>query len=155
MQKYFSTAPSSVEKLVQTEDLNIVSEFNIKSSCFIIISVSELLEANHPIKVVNVTDEVSSPILAYFEFNQHCYAILSNNDFLETIDSSFTNPLTARELQIATIVAQGASNKIVANQLHISEWTVSAHLRRIFIKLNVDSRAAMVYKCAQMINQSN
>ncbi|MEH2070356.1 MAG: LuxR C-terminal-related transcriptional regulator [Nostoc sp.] len=41
----------------------------------------------------------------------------------------------------------------VANQLQISEWTVSAHLRRIFIKLKVDSRSAMVYRCASLINR--
>jgi DNA-binding CsgD family transcriptional regulator len=30
--------------------------------------------------------------------------------------------------------------------LHISSWTVSTHLRRIFTKLGVSSRAAMVAK---------
>lgn len=61
--------------------------------------------------------------------------------------------LTDRELQIATLVATGRSNKQIAHQLHISEWTVSTHLRRTFIKLGVDSRAAMVYQCAGLIQQ--
>ncbi|WP_366918634.1 LuxR C-terminal-related transcriptional regulator [Acaryochloris sp. IP29b_bin.148] len=39
----------------------------------------------------------------------------------------------------------------MANQLHISEWTVSTYLRRIFAKLNVDSRAAMVFRCAGLL----
>lgn len=59
--------------------------------------------------------------------------------------------LTDRELQVATLVAMGRPNKQIATQLHISEWTVSTHLRRIFLKLGVDSRAAMVYRCAPMI----
>ncbi len=59
--------------------------------------------------------------------------------------------LTERELQIATLVAQGRPNKQIAHQLHISEWTVSTHLRRIFVKLGVDSRAAMVYSRAAMV----
>lgn len=59
--------------------------------------------------------------------------------------------LTTRELQVATLVAMGRPNKQIASQLHISEWTVSTHLRRIFLKLGVDSRAAMVYRCAPMI----
>ncbi|MDX2099911.1 MAG: LuxR C-terminal-related transcriptional regulator [Leptolyngbyaceae cyanobacterium bins.59] len=59
--------------------------------------------------------------------------------------------LTERELQVATLVASGHSNKQIANHLHISEWTVSTHLRRIFMKLSVDSRAAMVYRCASLI----
>src|ERR1700722_9418622 len=55
--------------------------------------------------------------------------------------------LTARELQIAALVAEGRVNKQIAAELGISEWTVSTHLRRIFAKLNVDTRAAMVTKC--------
>jgi len=55
--------------------------------------------------------------------------------------------LTARELQIATLVAEGRVNKQIAAELNISEWTVSTHLRRIFAKLSVDTRAAMVSKC--------
>jgi DNA-binding CsgD family transcriptional regulator len=58
--------------------------------------------------------------------------------------------LTARELQIAALVASGDSNKQISRQLNISEWTVCSHLRRIFIKLGVDSRAAMVFRCANL-----
>jgi len=56
--------------------------------------------------------------------------------------------LTARELQIASLVAMGKSNKQVSAKLRISEWTVSSHMRRIFLKLGVGTRAEMVFKCA-------
>jgi DNA-binding CsgD family transcriptional regulator len=62
--------------------------------------------------------------------------------------------LTERELQIAVLVAQGLQTKRIAYLLKISEWTVSAHLRRIFTKLRVESRAAMVYRCAGLIHRS-
>jgi DNA-binding NarL/FixJ family response regulator len=55
-------------------------------------------------------------------------------------------------LQIATLVAQGHANKQIARQLCLSEWTVATYLRRIFAKLGVDSRAAMVYHCAPLIH---
>jgi DNA-binding CsgD family transcriptional regulator len=55
--------------------------------------------------------------------------------------------LTERELQIVTLVAEGLVNKEIGVKLSISEWTVSTHLRRIFAKLGVDRRAAMVSKC--------
>ena len=55
--------------------------------------------------------------------------------------------LTAREAQIARLVADGFVNKQVAAELRISEWTVATHLRRIFAKLGVETRAAMVSKC--------
>ncbi len=60
---------------------------------------------------------------------------------------ALTRVLTARELQIAALVAEGRVNKQIAAELCISEWTVSTHLRRIFAKLDVDTRAAMVSKC--------
>lgn len=52
--------------------------------------------------------------------------------------------LSPRELEIARMVAQGHQNKIIASILNISTWTVCAHVRRIFAKLSVSSRAAMV-----------
>jgi DNA-binding CsgD family transcriptional regulator len=52
--------------------------------------------------------------------------------------------LSPRELEIARMVATGYPNKIIADVLDISEWTVGTHLRRIFAKLGVGSRAAMV-----------
>jgi DNA-binding CsgD family transcriptional regulator len=55
--------------------------------------------------------------------------------------------LTARELQIVALVADGRPNKQIAAELGISEWTVSTHLRRIYAKLDVDTRAAMVSRC--------
>ena len=61
--------------------------------------------------------------------------------------------LTKRELQIIMLVAEGRVNKQIADQLNISIWTVSTHLRRIFAKLAVDSRAAMIYRCAKIIKQ--
>jgi DNA-binding CsgD family transcriptional regulator len=52
--------------------------------------------------------------------------------------------LSPREREIARMVATGLTNKTIAHILDISPWTVSTHLRRIFIKLSVTSRAAMV-----------
>ncbi len=55
--------------------------------------------------------------------------------------------LTARELEIVSHVAAGRVNKQIAAALNISTWTVAAHLRRIFTKLGVETRAAMVSRC--------
>ncbi|WP_407572550.1 LuxR C-terminal-related transcriptional regulator [Deinococcus altitudinis] len=53
-------------------------------------------------------------------------------------------PLSPRELAIARLVARGLPNKSIGSLLDISPWTVATHLRRIFGKLQVASRAAMV-----------
>ena len=51
--------------------------------------------------------------------------------------------LTPRELQIAMMVAEGASNREVAAGLFLSDKTVEAHLTRIYRSLGVGSRAAL------------
>ena len=55
-----------------------------------------------------------------------------------------TDLLSPREQEIARMVANGFTNKEIASVLDISSWTVSTHLRRIFSKLDVTTRAAMV-----------
>ncbi len=72
----------------------------------------------------------------------------------ETEDTS-VDLLTERELQIVQLVARGYPNKAIARRLGISRWTVSTHLKRIFLKLQVDSRAAMVYKCTLVLGKLN
>jgi DNA-binding CsgD family transcriptional regulator len=57
--------------------------------------------------------------------------------------------LSPREQEIARMVAKGYPNKTIAAVLDISSWTVGTHLRRIFAKLGVGSRAAMVAKLLQ------
>jgi DNA-binding CsgD family transcriptional regulator len=49
-----------------------------------------------------------------------------------------------REQEISRMVAKGCPNKTIAGVLNISCWTVCTHIRRIFAKLGVASRAAMV-----------
>jgi DNA-binding NarL/FixJ family response regulator len=52
--------------------------------------------------------------------------------------------LSPRELEIGHLVSQGFSNKMIAATLDISPMTVSTHVRRIFEKLGVRTRSAMV-----------
>ena len=52
--------------------------------------------------------------------------------------------LSAREVEVLTLVARGASNKAAGRELHISEATVKYHLLHIFGKLGVDDRTAAV-----------
>ncbi len=52
--------------------------------------------------------------------------------------------LSPREREITRLITQGYPNKAIADVLDISAWTVCTHLRRIFVKFGVSSRAAMV-----------
>lgn len=48
--------------------------------------------------------------------------------------------LTSRELEIVAAVAVGRSNKVIAEELSLSEQTVKHHLTNIFDKLSVSAR---------------
>lgn len=50
--------------------------------------------------------------------------------------------LTRRELEVATLLAQGRTNSAIADALHISSHTARHHTQRILGKLGVHSRAA-------------
>lgn len=52
--------------------------------------------------------------------------------------------LSARELEVLELVADGCSNTDIARRLHLSETTVKSHLAHIYPKLGVNSRTAAV-----------
>jgi DNA-binding NarL/FixJ family response regulator len=48
--------------------------------------------------------------------------------------------LTAREVEIARLVATGKRNKEIADELCLSQYTVETHLKHIYEKLEIRSR---------------
>ena len=56
--------------------------------------------------------------------------------------------LTPQEMQVALIIASGASNRDAAARLFITQKTVEAHLTREYRKLGVRSRVEMVHRLA-------
>ncbi len=61
-----------------------------------------------------------------------------------------TTSLSARELEVLRLVAEGHSNAAIAGDLFITETTVKSHLVHIFSKLDVTSRTAAVSKARQL-----
>jgi DNA-binding CsgD family transcriptional regulator len=51
--------------------------------------------------------------------------------------------LTDSELTVVHLIAEGATNRSVAKQLHLSPHTVKTHLRNAFAKLGIASRAQL------------
>lgn len=62
----------------------------------------------------------------------------------ESGDSPDPNPLTPREIEVLRMMADGASNKIIAHKLGISDHTVKFHVTSILAKLNVGTRTEAV-----------
>ena len=54
------------------------------------------------------------------------------------------DPLTPREIQVATRIAEGMSNREIADALFIGIETVKSHLKKIFCKLGANNRAHLV-----------
>jgi two-component system, NarL family, response regulator DegU len=69
-----------------------------------------------------------------------------NRVTLHEKDKNELNNLTAREIEVLELIAEGMINKEIAKQLYISEKTVKNHVSNIFKKLNVSDRTqAAIY----------
>lgn len=58
-------------------------------------------------------------------------------------------PLTEREVQILRLLAEGKSNRAIGQALFITESTVKSHLKSLFVKLDVTSRAEAIALAAR------
>jgi DNA-binding NarL/FixJ family response regulator len=63
---------------------------------------------------------------------------------MQRMRGSAEESLSAREIEVLDLVAQGTSNKEIAKRLWISETTVKSHMLHIFEKLGVTDRTAAV-----------
>lgn len=98
-----------------------------------------------PVKFFQSTKETVNEVIIELEMDgTHYYLVRCTPKLTCQVN------LSPRELAIARLVAQGFPNKCVGNQLNISPWTVATHLRRIFDKLSVNSRAAMVSRLMEI-----
>ena len=58
--------------------------------------------------------------------------------------------LTAKELEVLALLAQGHSNKQIARALYVSDATVKTHLQHIYGKLDVQSRFAALSRANEL-----
>jgi DNA-binding CsgD family transcriptional regulator len=70
----------------------------------------------------------------------------ASGETLRPRGAAATDQLTPQELQIAMLVARGASNKDVAGSMFLSPKTIEAHLSRIYRKLDVRSRTQLAHR---------
>lgn len=63
---------------------------------------------------------------------------------LRVVDARGKNLLSKREAEVAALVSDGFTNREVAEQLHLSEYTVKNYIFKIFEKLGVSTRVELV-----------
>jgi NarL family two-component system response regulator LiaR len=106
--------------------------------------ISELVKAIHQ---VHEGKSPLSPAIA-----RKIVVRMSSNDEASpdsTQENENRSSLTARELEVLQLLAQGMSNRAIAESLTISDRTVHAHLSNIFSKMGVSSRLEAVLSAIQ------
>lgn len=136
----------------------LISDYLVRGVRYFIIAIDIHLDANKLesslLAFLNDLDIQSFEKIDDFSLNNSFCVVVEVKPIETTSRANIAEILTAREMQVVSHIAQGHPNKKIAKLLHISEWTVATHIRRIFAKLNVDSRAALVFRCADWIRKT-
>jgi DNA-binding NarL/FixJ family response regulator len=85
---------------------------------------------------------LSRPQLAWRVLSE--FRTLANDPEAETVIASGALPLSSREIEVLDCVAQGLSNKEIADALFVTEQTVKNHMTSVLRKLNVNDRVQAV-----------
>ncbi|MET0439564.1 MAG: response regulator transcription factor [Devosia sp.] len=88
--------------------------------------------------------------------------LLEDKLFDQTVNSTGTpvpppsavEQLTARQYEVMMLIAEGRSNKGIAQKLHLSEGTVKTHVNALFRTLNVHDRTAVATIAATLQNRA-
>lgn len=85
----------------------------------------------------------SGSVWLYPEFIQRLISGATKEDVPEKVTDIRLELLTDKEKEVASLVAEGLSNKEIAKHLDITERTVKAHLTHIFEKLEISDRLTL------------
>jgi LuxR family maltose regulon positive regulatory protein len=67
-----------------------------------------------------------------------------------SIDLRLIDPLSERELEVVSLMAEGLSNVEIAQALYIALSTVKVHSRNLFGKLDVSSRTQAIRQAQKL-----
>jgi LuxR family transcriptional regulator, maltose regulon positive regulatory protein len=92
----------------------------------------------------------SSDFVSYLDRLLGNYRLGQSTQTKPGLRSPISEPLSVRESDILTLIAQGRSNKEIARTLSIAPETVKSHMKHIFTKLNVERRAQAVSRAQSL-----
>lgn len=115
------------------------TELALEKEALLKILVKQVTTSAPPCKPFKLTEQMVNEIICESDVDGVRYYVVRS---IPKLQEKIT--LSPREQAITKLVAQGLPNKLIAIKLQISPWTVATHLRRIFVKLDVTSRTAMI-----------
>ncbi len=78
-------------------------------------------------------------------------SVADNSSAPLTVDNEkYTEPLSEREREIVVLLAQGASNRLIAERLYLREGTVKNYVSSIISKLRVQDRTQAALKAREL-----
>ena len=123
------------------EDVSVTTDLSLPTGASIQATVSTCLSAaNEPIGRMlllrDVTREKRIQVELSASVAQRFVEMAGNGS-----SPTESLPLTSRERQILELLVEGLTNAQMAQRLHVSINTVASHLKNIYPKLDVNSRA--------------
>ena len=100
----------------------------------VLLSIRSILRGGAPIDPF-----IAREILRQIAASEHEDAVIAPQS-----SEAEHNLLTVREKEILNLVAQGLSNREIAEQLFVSRYTVESHIKHIYRKLSVTKRTKAV-----------
>jgi DNA-binding NarL/FixJ family response regulator len=138
IKKFTRTRFLVITEMLSKNELNKVIDSGVTSYLLKDCDKAEILEAvNSTIKGEKfVCGKIVSVLTAAPE-------IKSNNSFIKSIGCDGMQ-VTQREIDIIRGIAEGLSNKLIADKLNLSTHTVNTHRKNIMAKLGVNNTAGVV-----------
>jgi DNA-binding NarL/FixJ family response regulator len=136
--KYTRTKFLIITELLSKKELNSVLESGVVSFLLKDCEKMEILEAiNSTIKGEKF---ICGKIVSFLSASPE---IVTSNSFIKSLGCDGF-PVTERELDIIRGIAEGLSNKLIADKLKLSTHTVNTHRKNIMSKLGVNNTAGVV-----------
>lgn len=136
--KYTRTKFLVITELLSKKELNGILNSGVTSFLLKDCDKIEILEAiNSTIKGEKF---VCGKIISFLSASPE---IVTNNSFIKSLGCDGI-PVTEREIDIIRGIAEGLSNKLIADKLKLSTHTVNTHRKNIMNKLGVNNTAGVV-----------
>ena len=132
-----------IERVIQTRIDNLLTDLRKADS---LLEKRKITDAHEAVKQSLKHIEEMEKQLSFIksETKEHRESAKKNSSFHYP-----SSPLTARELEVLTLIRKGLSNKQIAEQLFLAERTIKFHITSILSKLIANNRTEAINNAIQ------